>query len=46
MFGEYLTREMPARSAAAYVHQLQKKATIRGSQDSWAGFAGSRTRAV
>ncbi len=31
MFAEYFTREIPARSAAAYVHQLQKNATILGS---------------
>src|SRR5271157_6095603 len=28
----YLSRETPARSAAVYVHQLQKKATMRGCQ--------------
>ena len=30
--GAYLSREMPARSAAVYVHQLQKNATMRGSK--------------
>src|SRR5271165_5717350 len=29
-FGAYLSRETPARSAAVYVHQLQKNATMRG----------------
>src|SRR5512135_1858067 len=28
----YFMRDTPARSAAVYVHQLQKNATIRGSQ--------------
>jgi hypothetical protein len=32
MFGAYLSLDTPARSAAVYVHQLQKNATIRGSQ--------------
>jgi hypothetical protein len=30
-FDAYFIRETPARSAAVYVHQLQKNATIRGS---------------
>src|SRR5271157_5627003 len=30
-FGAYLSRVVPARSAARYVHQLQKNATILGS---------------
>jgi len=29
--GAYFMREVPAKSAARYVHQLQKNATIRGS---------------
>src|SRR3990170_2402087 len=43
MFGAYFTREIPARSAAAYVHQLQKNAMIRGSHafDSAARTSGS-----
>ena len=32
-FGACLNRETPARSAAVYVHQLQKNATMRGSQE-------------
>ena len=35
--GAYLMREVPARSAARYVHQLQKKATILGSKSSGIG---------
>src|SRR5581483_251699 len=31
-FGAYCIREIPARSAAVYVHQVQKNATIRGSK--------------
>jgi hypothetical protein len=31
MLGGYDNREVPARSAAVYVHQLQKNATIVGS---------------
>src|SRR5208283_2693226 len=30
MLAAYFSRETPARSAAVYVHQLQKKATMRG----------------
>src|SRR5271157_5117986 len=37
----YLMREVPARSAARYVHQLQKKATILGSNSSGLGFKSS-----
>src|ERR1022692_3390903 len=35
--GAYLMREVPARSAARYVHQLQKNATILGSKPSGIG---------
>ena len=36
--GACFSRETPARSAAVYVHQLQKNATIRGSQAFVSGF--------
>jgi hypothetical protein len=32
MEGGYWMREIPARSAPAYEHQLQRKATMRGSK--------------
>ncbi len=41
MFDAYLRRDTPARSAAVYVHQLQKKATIRGVQAAGNGGVGS-----
>jgi len=33
VFGGYCIRDVPARSAPAYVHQLQRKAIIRGSNE-------------
>jgi hypothetical protein len=32
VFDAYFIRDTPARSAAVYVHQLQKKAMMRGCQ--------------
>ena len=38
-FGAYLIRAEPARSAARYEHQLQRKPTIFGSKVSFAHIA-------
>jgi hypothetical protein len=41
VFEAYFIRDTPARSAAVYVHQLQKKAMMHGCQGEGEGTVGS-----